>query len=294
MKVQGVNNNLNLQNFKGKEKTETATKPNQNGKNGKKIALALAGLATLAVGAVAIAKLKNTHTHNLKTYNLKDITFEKGKPMLNGKYISNYGSESTIEGKLKNGDNIILKYKDGKLIESKRTGSVNIEKIFEDDPFKGRMITTCTEKEGDRTVRIGYNNGKPIIFYDEYLENPRTLESYVETLDEFKKNGGYFRKGEAYSGGRRHTGYITVGDKKLEFINGFLLGSSSPNHFSKCYNYNNRLRLDSVETYPSYPNKGPNSEIKFKYNKGYVSGFEHRIGGKTIKFDNTVDISPKK
>lgn len=90
----------------------------------KKLRNTLVALGIIAAAGIAIG----TAVVKRKPIKLDKVAFEKGIATLKetGKEFT-----GTIVDKLKNGDEIILKYKDGIIEESKRTGLKNIEKFFE-------------------------------------------------------------------------------------------------------------------------------------------------------------------
>ncbi len=134
MEVTSVNSSMSkVQNFKGSEQeTKSAPKEEKGGK--KKLALALGALAI--AGAAAVAIYKTSKGQGVK---LADITFEKGIASL-----KEGGEKFTgvIKDTLKNGDKVVLSYKDGVIQESTREGSKNLQKTF------------STAKNGSRIIKI--------------------------------------------------------------------------------------------------------------------------------------------
>ena len=104
------------------KKEEVVIKENvtSNKKNYKTIAT-VAGAATLAIVFAGIG-IKN------KPKKLQDIMFENGKAFFkkNGK-----GFSGKVKDVLKNGDTVILEYKDGIIQKSKRSGKVNVMKVYD-------------------------------------------------------------------------------------------------------------------------------------------------------------------
>ncbi len=88
----------------------------------KKLKNALIGLGIASAAAIGLYAV----TH--KSFKLSDISFEDGFACLkkNGKDFT-----GRIKDTLKNGDNIILEYKNGIIQNSQRTGSKNVSKLFE-------------------------------------------------------------------------------------------------------------------------------------------------------------------
>jgi len=99
---------------------ESSTKNEDGGKKGKIAKLIAIGAAFAAVAAGAIYAVKKG-----KTINLKNMTPDKFKQIQADKYTGK------IEGKLKNGDKIVMEYVDGVLQKSTRSGEVNFEKVYE-------------------------------------------------------------------------------------------------------------------------------------------------------------------
>lgn len=96
--------------------------PKKNGS--KKLARTLMALGVIAAAGVAVA----TSIKKGKIFKLDNVTFNKGIATLKE------GGEKftgTIIDKLKNGDDVLLKYKDGILEESQRAGSKTFKKVFE-------------------------------------------------------------------------------------------------------------------------------------------------------------------
>ncbi len=144
-----IKNVSNIQNFKGNEvKKEQVKQENKNVeiKDGKKkLALAIAGMATIGIAAVAVAnKIKKGRAAqvveggNEALANIKKLKFEKGVAY------NQDGSKffGTIEDTLENGDKIELVYKDGLIRKSQRTGGKNFTKTFEYDSKDIEKVTT--------------------------------------------------------------------------------------------------------------------------------------------------------
>ncbi len=109
----------------------------------KKIKLALLGLA--ATGAAITAGVL---VYKGKTSKLSDVTFDNGKALTN----SGDAFSGIIKDKLPNGDSIKLKYENGILLNSKRSGSVNFSKSFKIQ--NGDKIATTVTSEGVETTNI--------------------------------------------------------------------------------------------------------------------------------------------
>ena len=157
MKVSKINSaNTNIQSFKGIEQdTKTAPKEVKDGK--KKLALTLTALGVAATAGVVVYKISKG-----KTVKLSDIKFDKGVASL-----KDSGKKFTgkIKDVLKNGDQIILEYKNGEIKNSTKKGSTLLQKFYDTAFCDG------SGKYGGKFVTI--------------IENGR--EHYVNISDTFKK-----------------------------------------------------------------------------------------------------------
>ena len=75
--------------------------------------------AIAAVSAIVTSFMKKG-----KAIKLSDMTPDRFKE------IKDNGFTGKIRGKLKNGDKVVIEYKDGLLSKSKRSGNVNFEKVY--------------------------------------------------------------------------------------------------------------------------------------------------------------------
>lgn len=123
----------------------------------KKGLVALAVLGSAVVAGIAIYKGFGNKTvqevsetvNEVKAKLLKDVKFDKGIASLPD------GSKFTgvIEDTLKNGDKITLRYTDGVIQKSQRSGSKTIEKVYE-TRFNGDKIVVITENNTTRRVNL--------------------------------------------------------------------------------------------------------------------------------------------
>ena len=99
---------------------ETNNKKEDENKKGKIVKIVAIGAVIAAAAAGVIYSIKKG-----KSINLSDMTPEKFKQIQADKYTGK------IQGKLNNGDKIVMEYVDGVLEKSTRKGNVNFEKVYE-------------------------------------------------------------------------------------------------------------------------------------------------------------------
>ncbi len=122
---------------------KTVKSPEIKNDQKKKLALALGALAIAGVAAIGIAMKAKSG----KPVSLSDIKFDKGIATKDGNNFS-----GKIKDTLKNGDSILLEYKDGIIQTSKRDGKKNISKTFE--YLNGDKLVHTTSDGKTSTINI--------------------------------------------------------------------------------------------------------------------------------------------
>lgn len=215
MKTTNITNDskANFTSVKHNEKTNERTIKKTQKEDKKKLFLALASLSILGITAVVTANKFKQGQLTMSFDSFKNIgNFNGGMALINGKPYT-----GTIENTLKNGDKIKLKYVNGLIKSSKRTGSKSFIKTFVHDNL-GKISSVKTKSGGNISDFIKTDKRHII------KENGKLKKAFVK-----KENRSFV----------------------VDFIDGKPVNSTEYNqslkpYMTKQYSYNDKGKLENI------------------------------------------------